>query len=333
MNSYKALNRQVFTKDAYSLVPIRYEDRMDIMRWRNEQIYHLRQSKPLTAEDQDNYFNNVVAALFDHEKPDQILFSYLENEKCIGYGGLVHINWIDRNAEISFIMKTDLEGIDFEYHWCTFLSLIQQVAFEETGFHKIYTFAFNLRPKLYSALITSNFTHEATLKQHCRFEGEYIDVLIHSKINNLYLRVATLSDIDLTFRWASDPEVRKYSFNTEIITKSGHLEWFKNKLSDDNCIYLILEDSLGNALGSIRMDKMGQVGVISYLLDPRFHGKGLGTSIIRLLEDYIIKMSEDINVLVGNVMESNIASVKIFEKLKYKQIKEENSLKFVKEIR
>jgi hypothetical protein len=50
------------------------EDRFDIMKWRNEQIYHLRQDKPLTAEDQEYYFSNVIASLFEQAKPNQILF-------------------------------------------------------------------------------------------------------------------------------------------------------------------------------------------------------------------------------------------------------------------
>ena len=62
------------------------------MKWRNEQIYHLRQAKPLTAEDQKNYFSNVVSKLYDQEKPAQILFSFLKDGKCIGYGGLVGYN-------------------------------------------------------------------------------------------------------------------------------------------------------------------------------------------------------------------------------------------------
>ena len=100
MNTYKVLNKQVFTQGEYKLVPIRFEDRWDIMKWRNEQIYHLRQSKPLTKEDQDHYFNNVASKLFEQEQPSQILFSFLRNDICIGYGGLVHINWVDKHAEI-----------------------------------------------------------------------------------------------------------------------------------------------------------------------------------------------------------------------------------------
>jgi len=59
MNSYKALNQQIFKHQEYSLVPIRMKDRHDIMKWRNEQMYHLRQAKPLTENEQNDYFNNV----------------------------------------------------------------------------------------------------------------------------------------------------------------------------------------------------------------------------------------------------------------------------------
>jgi len=181
MKPYVVLNHQIFEYENYKIAPIRYEDRFDIMKWRNEQIYHLRQNKPLTLEDQENYFNNVVNKLFDQKQPNQILFSYLENEICIGYGGLVHINWIDKNAEISFIMNTDLEKDYFQKHWGIFLNLIEQVAFGDLKLHKITTYAFNLRPKLYPILEKSGFTKEAVLKQQCLFNGEYIDVVIHSK--------------------------------------------------------------------------------------------------------------------------------------------------------
>ena len=185
MKSYFALNKQIFTDGIYSIVPIRYEDRFDIMKWRNDQIYHLRQNKPLTVEDQEYYFSNVIASLFEQEKPNQILFSFLENEKCIGYGGLVHINWIDKNAEISFVMNTDLETNSFHIHWTTYLGLIEKVAFEVLNFHKIFTFAFDLRPHLYDALESENYIREAVLREHCFFDNKFIDVIIHTKINNL----------------------------------------------------------------------------------------------------------------------------------------------------
>lgn len=185
MKNYNCLTNSIFEQGSFSIVPLRYEDRLDILEWRNEQIYHLRQNKPLSIEDQENYFNTIVEKLFDQDQPNQILFSFLKNDQCIGYGGLVHINWIDRNAEISFIMNTELEKENFQINWVKYLELIEKVAFEDLKFHKIFTYAFDLRPHLYLALQDACFIEETRLKEHCFFDGKYIDVVIHSKINRL----------------------------------------------------------------------------------------------------------------------------------------------------
>jgi RimJ/RimL family protein N-acetyltransferase len=184
MADYKVLSQQKFSLNEYHIEPLRFEDRYDIMKWRNEQIYHLRQNKPLTKEDQDTYFETVISKLFDQDKPSQILFSFLKKDTCIGYGGLVHINWTDKNAEISFIMDTTLEKEHFSFYWQTYLELIEKVAFQELNLHKISTYAFDLRPKLYSILEDSQYVKEAILKEHCLFEGKFLDVIIHRKINN-----------------------------------------------------------------------------------------------------------------------------------------------------
>ena len=127
MKTYQALKKNIFSDDDFSLVPIRYTDRFKIMNWRNEQIYHLRQSKVLTEDDQEKFFAEIIPPLFNQKQPDQILFSFLKHKKCIGYGGLVHLNWIDKNAEISFIMNTVLEKENFYDIWTTYLYLIEKV--------------------------------------------------------------------------------------------------------------------------------------------------------------------------------------------------------------
>jgi RimJ/RimL family protein N-acetyltransferase len=182
--TYKVLDKNIYTTGEYSIVPIRMEDRYDIMKWRNEQIYHLRQKSPLTIDGQDKYFLNVVSELFDKDQPNQILFSYMQNSTCIGYGGLVHINWADKNAEVSFVMDTVLERDFFEFHWLIYLSLLEDVAFKELKLHKIFTYAFDLRPHLYPIFEKAGFSLQARLKEHCYFEGSYKDVVIHGKFNH-----------------------------------------------------------------------------------------------------------------------------------------------------
>jgi RimJ/RimL family protein N-acetyltransferase len=180
---YKCLKINEFKQNEFKLIPIRHEDRYLIMKWRNEQMYHLRQNKQLTKEDQDYYFENVVSTLFSKEQPEQILFSFLKDGELIGYGGLVHINWMDKNAEISFIMDTSLEVEHFDEIWSAYLKLIEQVGFKLLDLHKIYTYAFDLRPHLYISLEKNEFKLEAILKDHCFINGKMKNVIVHSKIN------------------------------------------------------------------------------------------------------------------------------------------------------
>jgi hypothetical protein len=183
MREYSCLKKQIIVNGKYSIVPIREEDRYVIMEMRNAQLYHLRQQELLTKKKQDQYFSEVISNLFEVKQPSQILFSFLVNSECVGYGGLVHINWLDKHAEISFIIKPELEQDYFSASWKAFLSMIQQVAFEDIRFHKIFTYAFDLRPSLYPILESCDFYKEAVLKDHSFNEGKFVNVIIHSKIN------------------------------------------------------------------------------------------------------------------------------------------------------
>jgi RimJ/RimL family protein N-acetyltransferase len=299
------------------------------MKWRNDQLYHLRQKEILTKAMQDNYFHNVVAKLFDQEQPNQILFSFLKDEECIGYGGLVHINWIDKNAEVSFLMNTELEKDHFADNWTIFLSLLEKVGFEELKFHKLYTYAFDLRPNLYPVLEKKDFNKEAILKQHFFEDGEFKDVVIHSKImKSLELRPATADDIDLTYSWINDREVRKFAFNSDFVSKENHEKWFMNKLSDPNCLFLIatLEN---NSIGSFRIDIENDEGIISFLLDPKLHGRGLGKVLLNEGIKISRKKYPTLN-FVGYVLVNNKASVNLFRKLGFIELeKKQGTLKFI----
>lgn len=323
MPIYKALNKQVFTSGEYTIVPIRFEDRYLIMQWRNEQIYHLRQSKPLTREDQNSYFENVVSKLFDQDKPDQILFSFLKNGQCIGYGGLVHINWIDKHAEISFVMDTALEGHSFKVLWQTFVKLIEVVAFQEIKLHKIFTFAFNLRPLLYEAVENIGFTKEAVLIDHCLFKGNFIDVIIHCKIRNekIELVPASIDDVKLLYDWANDASVRINAFNIEPIKWEEHINWFQSKLkSVHSKIFILYLDK--DPAGQIRFDYREDCWEIDYSIDKKYRGKGLGKLIIEL---GILKLNHS-DLLKAKVKEENIASFKVFQQLGFDQISHESSI-------
>lgn len=318
MNLYKVLSKHVFTVGGYSLVPIRHEDRYNIMDWRNEQIYHLRQQRPLTKEQQDEYFSTTVSALFDQSFPQQVLFSYMYGENCLGYGGLVHINWNDKNAEISFLMNSSLEPEFFEFHWTTYLNMIEEVAFDQLGLHKIYTYAFDLRPRLYKALESCDYQRDAVLKEHAFFGSKYIDVVIHSKYNDrLSFVTANENHQQLTYAWASSDVVRKYSFSKDKIDAETHRRWFHSAINDKGCFFFIAYLK-GIPIGSIRFNRNNGEDIISFLLDPEYHGKGLGK---QLLEGGILRFFQrcESSMVTGYVMASNLPSIRLFQNLNFQQ--------------
>jgi RimJ/RimL family protein N-acetyltransferase len=310
MKTYKVLKNQVFTIGKYSLVPIRYEDRIDIMKWRNEQIYHLRQNKLLTEEDQNIYFNNIVNFLFDLEKPNQILFSFLYENKFIGYGGLVHINWEDQNAEISFVMDTKLEVNSFAEIWKAYLKNIEVVAFIELSLHKIYTYAFDLRPHLYEMLDEVGYKKEAVLKQHCFYNKKFIDVIIHSKLIQDYFHfyLASEEDIEIYYLWVNESKVRDNSFNQDKIEFEDHKRWYLKKIKDQNSKMYILkvEDDF---IGQVRIDLIDSFWFIDYSIDKNHRKNGYGKKILELLFNKVNKKE----ILKAKVKLSNHASIKVFE--------------------
>ena len=320
MPKYICLQQQEQHLRDYSIVPLRYEDRFSIMKWRNEQIYHLRQARPLTEDDQQRYFDNVVSKLYDNPKPDQILFSYLEKGVCMGYGGLVHINWIDRNGEISFIMDTKLEAEHFAEHWSNYLTMLKSVAFDDLGLHKIYTYAFDLRPHLYTMLEANGYKREATLKEHCLFNGEYIDVVLHSLWNDHY---EVINYVDCTREQNLDilalrnrDDVRSWMVNPEVIPEENHFKFVESLKDNPNRLYYAIYKN-GMLLGTYNLTNEGEgIWERGIIANPRTQGTGQTEKWERQI---LSSLPSEIKAVSAKVKQDNLRSIKYHEKLGYKE--------------
>jgi RimJ/RimL family protein N-acetyltransferase len=226
---------------------------------------------------------------------------------------LVHINWIDSNAEISFIINTKLEKKEFHKHWGIYLDLIEQVAFGELKLHKLFTYAFDLRPHLYEAIEAKGYEKEAVLKEHCFFK-EYKNVVIHSKINtDISLRKANESDLNTIYEWANDELTRKNSFSSEQIQFENHKIWWYSKMKNTNADYYICEVE-GKPAGIVRFDKDNQSEhfIIGITIAPIFRGKGLSDRFLKLSCFEFFKTHND--TVNAYIKKTNVASVKAFEK-------------------
>ena len=298
----------------YKLVPIRYQDRFDIMKWRNEQMFHLRQMEPLNEQVQESYFTDTVAKLFVQDKPTQYLFSYMKNEVCIGYGGLVHIDWSQKKAEVSFIMDTKLEELEFDFHWSNYLKMIKKLAFDILKLHAIFTYAYDLRPHLYPVLEKNEFILVKRIKEALEVENVKKDALVHECQNpntSIKVRICEEKDLELVYGWSNDELVRSQSFNSDNITFDEHSKWFLNKISSKNSLLLINENDI-EPIGLVRFEVNEGYATIGIMLDKNYRGKGLSSvMLVKSCAAYFRSFSEPIKAYIK---ENNVASSKAFEK-------------------
>lgn len=189
LTTYRPLPRADYRHDDYRLVPIRYEDREPIRTWRNAQLEVLRQAAPLTAEQQDAYFQRVILPLFEQEKPGQLLFSLLHEDELIAYGGLVHLSWPDLRAEVSFLAepKRAADAAIYRQDFLAHLRLLGQVAFDGLKFNRLFTETYDIRPAHIAILEEAGFQLEGRLRQHIQLvPGTFTDSLMHGQLAATY---------------------------------------------------------------------------------------------------------------------------------------------------
>ena len=174
----------------YELTSVKMEDSDPIMKWRNDQMSALRQSAPLTQIEQKAYFDNVVKPSFTQKKPDLVLLRLTYQNTLIGYGGLIHINWTDRKAKVSFLLETERAKDSFQYgRDCSiFLNLIMKCAFDSLDLNKIFTHSYTHRPFLINSIEASGFRREGMLRQDTKVDGQWVDAVIASCLKSEYLK-------------------------------------------------------------------------------------------------------------------------------------------------
>ena len=182
---YKCLKEKTFKNGKYTIEAVLPEHIEKIRQWRNEQIDVIRQSKPITKEEQIVYYEKHIWSELKYDKPKQILLSFLSNNELIGYGGLVHISWEHLRAEISFICNPRIFGQDQLYRICfiKFLEMIKDLSFNSLGLKRLFTETFSFRKEQLSVLIDFGMEIEGVLKSSYKINGKYCDSVIQSVIN------------------------------------------------------------------------------------------------------------------------------------------------------
>lgn len=181
---YRCLSQPHYCEGGFQLRPVQPQDIESIRQWRNAQTSVLRQSDKITPEGQRQYYATHIWPTMASPQPPQILFSYLRDDKLIGYGGLVHIGWHARKAEVSVLFDlTPRSEEDYRHHLSTYLTLLKRAAFDDLNFHRLWTEAYDIRPLHISVFEENGFVFEGRLQDHEYIDGRYVDTLFHGCLN------------------------------------------------------------------------------------------------------------------------------------------------------
>lgn len=103
--SYKALAEEQWQFGGLLFRPLVFQDIEKIRRWRNSQTKYLRQQGPVSRLKQIIYFFSNVRKDMATKQPEKVLLGVVSREGLVGYCGLVHIDWMRNEAEVSFLLS------------------------------------------------------------------------------------------------------------------------------------------------------------------------------------------------------------------------------------
>lgn len=149
---------------------------------------------------------------------------------------------------------------------------------------------------------------------------------------NLFIRKATIDDIDFVYKLANDPTVRQNAFSTEPIPYEEHVTWYNKVLKATDRVLYIISDGDSN-IGTVRFDIEETNAVISYSVCSNMRGKGYGTAMILLAEKQLLADRSDVSRFIAEVKYENIPSAKVFIKNGYLSTEKKDCLEFAKDVK
>lgn len=133
----------------------------------------------------------------------------------------------------------------------------------------------------------------------------------------LALRPARPSDMATYFRWTNEAETRRQSYRPDPVPLADHARWFAARLEDPGTRLWVAESD-GEPAGQIRFQKEDGAAWISFSVDARHRGRGVGAY---LLSEGARELRRDpawaALPIRGAIKASNPASRKAFLKAGY----------------
>lgn len=126
------------------------------------------------------------------------------------------------------------------------------------------------------------------------------------------VREVGANDVNSIFEWRNNPRIRNASKNAELIPFTEHKNWFNSTRKNKNVILLIGEFS-DTPIGVVRFDFHENEAVVSiYLVPEEPLAIGMGATLLKKCEKWLMAETKMSVVLVADVLNANHPSEKMF---------------------
>jgi len=138
------------------------------------------------------------------------------------------------------------------------------------------------------------------------------------------IRLATIDDMQMVFRWRNSPEVIEQSTSQRTVTLDEHTKWFRETLVGDRRLLWIIEPNAGTVRVDVfpMTDSLDMCGIVSIYVLKEFQGQGKGTtSLISACREAFAHW-DDVMELQANIREDNLRSIATFSAIGFQRVHE-----------
>jgi UDP-2,4-diacetamido-2,4,6-trideoxy-beta-L-altropyranose hydrolase len=132
------------------------------------------------------------------------------------------------------------------------------------------------------------------------------------------LRQAGENDRDQILEWRNHEFARVNSMDPEPIPHATHCAWYAKVLQDPDRAILMAEVQ-GKAVGTIRLERKSSATLVSIFLDPKWHRRGVGPSILEAGKSWVRKNWPGVTKLEAHIKEGNAPSISAFKRAGYRK--------------
>lgn len=130
----------------------------------------------------------------------------------------------------------------------------------------------------------------------------------------LSFRKPVITDMELYFEWANDPEVRGQSYNSNPIDLESHKKWFDSILKNDKCSMYVFQNEKNENVGQVRIQKFSnKEALIGISIVSCQRGKGYAKEMLLLSTNAFLEGNKGF-LINAYIKESNLSSKFSFEK-------------------